>query len=114
MAMKQRFMFWGVKIDVEVNDYADALSRFKPYPWQQLGFTVVDATDSVNRILNKLLKCDPNMDENYWKWLPHQREILRINITEQRIATNRTTKPRPKVFVKNRNILTKADFDNDP
>ena len=114
MAMKNRFMYWGVKIDGEKNDYADALSRFKQYPWKQLGIHVIDATNNANRILTKLLNCGPNLDEKRWKWLPHQRRMLKIDITEQRIASNITAKPRKKVFFKPRNILTKSDFDNDP
>ena len=43
-----------------------------------------------------------------------QRKILKIDTTERYINNNVTTKPRKKVFKRNRNILTKTDFDNDP
>ena len=112
--MKNRFMFCGVKIDGAINDYADALSRFKPYPWRELGFTVIDATNSANCILNKLLDAPPNLDPDCWKWLPHQQKMLKIDSTERYINNNVTTKSRKKVFQRNRNILTKSDFDNDP
>ena len=110
MAMSHRFMFWGVKIDGKVNDYADALSRFKPYPWKQLGFSVVDATESANKILNMLLNCGPNLDETYWKWLPHQRKILKIDLAEHLIDKKISSKPRKKVF----STIMKRIFDDEP
>ena len=113
-AMMQRFMFWGVKIDGKVNDYADALSRFKPYPWKKLGYTIIDATDSANKILSKLLFCGPNLDEKRWKWLPHQRKMLNIDVVEKRLANNNTGTMRRKQFKTNRNILTKCSFDDEP
>ena len=112
--MTQRFMFWGVKIDGKVNDLADALSRFKPYPWEQMGYQIIDATDSANKILNKLLNCESNLDANRWKWLPHQRKMLKIDLAERLIASNKTARPRRKQFLNDRNILTKSSFDDDP
>ena len=90
------------------------MSRFKPYPWEQLGYTIIDATVSANKILSKLLVCGPNLNEKRWKWLPHQRRILNIDVVERRLASNNTAKQRPKQFVKNRNILTKCSFDDEP
>ena len=113
-AMMHNFMFWGVKIDGKKNDYADALSRFKPYPWKDMGINVIDATDSANKILNQLLKCGPNLSENRWKWLPHQRKILKLDVIEHRLKHGLTSKPRKRTFTANRNILTKKSFDDEP
>ena len=113
LAIEKRFMFWGVKIDGDVNDYADALSRFKPYDWTQLGITVVDATDSANKMLEKLLHYYPNLNKDRWKWLPHQREILHLDAIEYRVNNNLTNNPRVQPLVGNRNILKKTSFDNE-
>ena len=113
MSIEKRFMFWGVKIDGKVNDYADALSRYKPYNWKQLGIKVVDATDSANKILTQLLNYYPNLDEKRWKWLPHQRKILNLDVIEYRVSNNLTHKLRKKPLNKNRNILTKTSFDDE-
>ena len=56
----------------------------------------------------------PNLDSDRWKWLPHQRKILKIDTTEKYINNNITTKSRKKVFQHNRNILTKSNCDTDP
>ena len=113
MAINHRFMFWGVKIDGKVNEYADALSRFKPYNWSAMGITVIDATDNANKILNKLVNYYPNLDKKRWKWTAQQRKILKLDITEYRLANNLTHVPRKKVFFRHRNILTKSSFDDE-
>ena len=113
-AIMHNFMFWGVKIDGKKNDYADALSRFKPYPWKQMGIHVIDATDNANKILKQLLKCGPNLSEKRWRWLPHQRKILQLDKIEYRVKNGLTSKPRKRVFCSNRNILTKKSFDDEP
>ena len=113
MAIEHRFMFWGVKIDGKVNEYADALSRFKPYNWSKMGITVIDATDNANRILEMLKNYYPNLDKKRWKWTAQQRKILKLDTTEYRLANNLTHVPRKKVFFRNRNILTKSSFDDE-
>ena len=113
-AMTQRFMFWGVKIDGKVNDYADVLSRFKPYQWKEMGFIVIDATKNANTILNKSLKCGPNLNENRWKWLAHQRKMLKIDQAKRSIANGQSAKRKKRVFLCNLNILTKTSFDDEP
>ena len=113
MAINHRFMFWGVKIDGKVNDYADALSRFKPYDWSAMGITVIDATINANKILTKLLTYYPNLDKKRWKWTVKQRKILKLDITEHRLANNQTHVQRKKLIFRNRNILTKSSFDNE-
>ena len=34
LAIDNNTMYWGVKIDGDDNDHADALSRFKSYAWK--------------------------------------------------------------------------------
>ena len=113
MAIDKKFMFWGVKIDGKVNDYADALSRFKPYDWNTLGYTVIDATNSANKILEKLLHYYPNLDEKRWKWTDEQRKILKLDIIEKHISNNMTDKKRVKPVSGYRNILKKSSFDDE-
>ena len=36
LAIENNTVYWGIKINGDVNEYADALSRFKNYDWEQL------------------------------------------------------------------------------
>ena len=49
LAIKYKFYFWGIHINGDKNDHADALSRFKPYDWNKLGYTLVDAKAHVEK-----------------------------------------------------------------
>ena len=75
LAIDNDVMYWGIKIDGDDNDNADALSRFKSYEWDALGFTMRDAIDTVNKYLKLLAHAPPNRDKKYWSWTEEQKEL---------------------------------------
>ena len=111
LAIENSTMYWGIEINGDVNEYADALSRFKNYDWEQLGFEMRDPTQIVNKYLLKLAKCPKNRDRKYWAWTEEQKEFLRINATQKLINKNQTRKTRAKPTNTTYNILTRTSFD---
>ena len=113
LAIDNSTMYWGIKIDGAVNEYADALSRFKPYDWTALGFVMRDAIDIVNKYLYQLAQAPPNRDKKYWSWSEEQKEMLRIKATERLIQGKKSTvtKSKRKNVNKPYNILTRKNFD---
>ena len=114
LAINNNTMFWGVKINGDVNEYADALSRFKTnYNWKELGFTMRNAVGTVNKYLRLLAEAPPNRDKKYWAWSDEQKELLRINLATRLINNNNTDKAKrkPKPNQAQYNILTRTDFD---
>jgi hypothetical protein len=115
ITLKNNIQFWGVKILGKHNDHADALSRFKPYNWQALGYTMINATPIVQKYLDKLANYYPNLDPKIWKWSQEQIDILKIKIAEKHCdpkqPTSHLVKPKPKHKISARNILTRVDFD---
>ena len=110
-AIKSNFVYWGVKIDGKDNDYADALSRFKKYDWEEMGYEMRDPKPIVNKYLSMLLNYPPNRKKSDWQWTDAQKELLRINATRRLIEQKRTHKSKPKQRSNNHNILTRKQFD---
>ena len=113
LAIDNNTMFWGIKINGDVNDYADDLSRFKNYDWIELNFIMRDAIDIVNKYLRLLAQAPPNRDKKYWSWSEEQKELLRINRAQRLITGKKTSKTRakPKPNQSQYNILTRKSFD---
>ena len=117
LSVKYKFYFWGIHINGDKNDHADALSRFKPYDWKGLGYTMVDAKTHVEKHFEGLRRFYPNREEKYWQWTEQQKEILKIKTEKaeaERLVYGRNKLPRKKrkelpVY----NILTRSRFDND-
>ena len=106
-------MYWGVKINGDVNEYADALSRFKNYDWNALGLIMINAIDVVNKYLLLLAQAPPNRDKKYWSWTEEQKEFLRINATTRLINNKKSNRTRAKNKTDSApyNILTRKNFD---
>ena len=111
-AIESKTMYWGVKINGDVNEYADALSRFKPYDWKALGFQMRDPTAIVNKYLAKLAGYYPNRSKKDWEWTEQQKEDLRITLTERLIQQRKTHLTKAKKPPSIHNILTKKNFDD--
>ena len=111
-AFQNNYMYWGIKIDGDDNEYADALSRFfTNYDWTQLGFTMIDATDVTNQLLLELWEYYPNMPANHWQLSEEQKDVLRLKHVHRLIDTKQTSKTRAKPRDQTYNILTRSSFD---
>ena len=112
LSITNNAMYWGIKINGDVNEYADALSHFKSdYNWSELGFTMRDAKETVNKYLRLLAQYPPNRNKKYWAWSEEQKELLRINITKKLINSKQTTRTKSKRSRTQYNILTRTSFD---
>ena len=110
-AIELNTVYWGIKIDGKDNDHADALSRFKAYQWDSLGYIMRDPKETINKYLLLLLNYPQNRDKKDWQWSEEQKELLRINVTRRLIEQKRTHTTKPKRKLENYNILTKQQFD---
>ena len=112
LSITNNAMYWGIKINGDVNEYADALSRFKSeYDWNALGFTMRDPTDTVNKYLNLLAQYPPNRNREHWAWSEEQKEMLRINATKRLINKKQTHRTKSTAKNTQYNILTRTMFD---
>ena len=110
-AIEENVVYWGVKIDGKDNDHADALSRFKKYDWNEIGYIMRDPKPIINKYLAMLLSYPPNREKSEWQWTEAQKELLRINKTRRLIEQKRTHLTKPKRRNTNYNILTRKQFD---